>query len=98
MSGFFSRRLNKGKKRDSEEVDSSLLMEHPRVKITRVNESAMDVDFSNFNNNQQTFSLTPSPSSPSPSPSYPTYPMFNNYSMFNNQQQLTQLNYFSQEP
>jgi hypothetical protein len=67
----------KGKKRDKEE-DDQIIEYPPRLKITRIDEPAMDVDFSAYQ--QQPISLTPSPCSPCPSPSYSTYSNFSTYS------------------
>src|SRR5947208_135854 len=65
MKKFFNK--NNKKKRDNEDDDQSATC--PRVKITKVDDSAMDIDYSSRHP-----SLTPSPSPsslcPSPSPSY----------------------------
>ena len=54
--------FNKSRKRDNEDDQST---KYPRLKITKVDNTAMDLDNSSYHQ-----SLTPSPSSPCPSPVY----------------------------
>src|SRR2546430_1878890 len=75
---IFTKGINKGRKRDSEDDQ---LTQCPRLKITRVDNTDMDID-----NSSHHPSLTPSPSSPCPSPAYSN----SNYNDFFNPQYYSQ--------